>query len=282
MRPSLGEELAVRDGTLLPSVGDNWPESSACGMLGGAGCGGNGGICGAAASTLATLASPETPLRDFRTVLCRTKATSVSMSILPSSRSSGSASPTSKLNCSSLPSLLVRSKSRRTNLPPSTEANSSCSRPEVLGIPPGAAMISRSAIDFSPSLSCRRLTHRRLVAPGTSATRRPFAKTLRYLSTKTCHCGNLVNSALSPVVSDVGGLRELLPAFDGGFVPARTIPGELEYSLCGRDVRSRLSGTPYSQMSLPAKPAATSSPRSLVAGKVDGINFRFTLVPGLL
>ena len=270
MRPSLGEAFAVRDGTLLPSSGDNWPESSACGALG-----------GAAASTLATLASPKISLRDFRTVLCRTKATSVSMSILPSSRTSGSASPTSKLNCSSLPSLLVRSKSRRTSLPPSTEANSSCSRPEVLGIPPGAATISRSAIDFSPSLSCRRLTHRRLVAPGTSATRRPFAKTLRYLSTKTCHCGDPVSAALSPVVSDVGGLRGLLAGFGGGFAPV-TIPGELEYSLCGRAVRSKLSGTPYSQMSLPAKPAATSSPRSLVAGKVDGISLRFTLVAELL
>ena len=199
-------------------------------------------------------------------VLRRTISTSASMSMSSSSSNSGLILPTSNVISSTLPSPIPRSKSRRISRPPSTDAKSSCSRSEEPETPPGAAIISLSATERDFTSSTPWSTHFTPATPETSTIFLPLIRTLRCLSTNTCHCGSFLNSVLSPLVCAIAGvLTPLLTELDRVLVALS--------SCCVTLTESKLSGTPYSHTSLPKKPAAQSSPRSLVAGRVHGVIF---------
>lgn len=179
---------------------------------------GKAGTGGAEANMLATIVLS---LCSLLTVRRRARATSVSMSIHASSSNSGSFIPTSNVISSVSPLLADLSKSMMIKRPPSTAANPSCSSSGSPGIPPGAAMIRRSASEWHPCGSSLR-TQQTPVTPEISAILRPFTNRLRCLSTTTCHFGRLVSSVASPLVKDLAGvlgspvdMAGVLVAFDG-------------------------------------------------------------------
>ena len=226
---------------------------------------------GAEARTSATVAPGSNSLF---TVRRRASATSVSISLFISSSSSGSSLPTSNLSSSVLPSTVALSKSRMTRRPPSIDANSSCPSSGSPDTPPGAAITRRSASAEVPCVLILRLTQDMLETPEISAIWRPLAKTFRCLSTRTCHFGSPVSSAASPRVNDLLGVLKPLVGVLGRVLCSVDEPfWEPASSVCEAVEASRPSGTPYSQTSLPKKPAATSSPQSLEEGNVQGVSF---------